>query len=456
MAFLPLTPLIWIGFFNDDFVGLIHYAPQGWQAVIDAFHPDGGFLRPMGIAWGILELEAFGHNAWLFHLVHLVLFGLAAWVAGRLVAHLCGEHVAPWGSALALLYPARVETVAWFAAVFDLLALLIVSFTLLLVVTPRWSQGWGKPAAVGMLCAVGTLAKETAYSLPLIIVVWEFLCVLGPATLLSRICRCGAAFAGTGLAFMFRLYALGGVGGYPGGITIESFLAKLKSLPEAIVRVIFVPVNPNYGTISTLLTAVSVVVTSALLLAVLLSRVAECRRMMLAGLAIVIVGLLPGLIYLNPETLVWSHNRLVTIAGLGVTLMVATAGRIAQRGIRILLILTVLSWTGATLLNVDSWVYAARCREIILDRIEEVTRSVQRHVVYVKGPIDGVKGARLLGGYLIEAVRFSFPDRRIDIDSEYQQQLERRSIRPPCVAEGNRLHIFEFDPVFPRMLPDPG
>lgn len=265
-AVVMLLPLLGVGFLNDDFVGIVELGPRGWAPLLDQFHPtDFDFLRPLGFVLFQTEFSFFGTRAWLFHASHLALFILAAWLAGRLASRLAGHAAAGWTAALALLYPGRTEAVAWIAAMFDLLALLLTSAVLLVATAPGWDRRPMRGVWLVSLCFVAPLAKESAYAIPLVVAAWELLGVLSPAPRTTRVIRCASGLAGAALAFGYRLLALGGIGGYA-GTSIPAATSKALKLPEMVARAVLAPVNPTYGLASHILSALCVAATAAVLL----------------------------------------------------------------------------------------------------------------------------------------------------------------------------------------------
>ena len=446
-AGLPLLPLLGVGFLNDDFVGLVQFAARGWRGVLDSFVPaDFEFLRPLGFLLFRAELSLFGLRPLLFHAVHLALFVLAAWLAGRLALRLAGPEAARWAPALALLYPGRMEAAAWIAAGFDLLALVLSSTALLMAAAPGWDGRHSRGVWLAVLCFVAPLAKETAYVLPVAVVAWEALGVLGSAKPTTRVVRCAAGFVGALLALGFRLVALGGIGGYAAQ-PLAAALPQAKRLPEMLARVVFLPVNPTYGPASRILSVLCVLAVVVLLTGLVGARRRGAAAPVAAGLVLALVGLLPPLPYLDPGTMVWNQSRMVALPGLGVVLAAASvlASTVRRRAMPAGALL-LAAWLGATTLNQRAWLGAARSRDALLGAIEEITRAPGPHWVWVAGPINDYRGAQLLGGRLAEAVRIKLAGRTIHVDSEFLQHLEQRPVGPAAVDAVGRRHALRFDP----------
>jgi hypothetical protein len=447
-AGLVLLPLLSIGFLNDDLAGIVDFGRRGWAGVLEQFHPkDFEFFRPLGFLLFRAELSTFGARPWLFHATHLALFVLAAWLAGRLAARLSGPAAAGWAASLALLYPGRMEVVGWIAGIFDLLALLFASAALLLAAAPGWDRNRTRAAGLAALCFIATLAKESGYVIPAVVLAWELLGVLGPAARATRVLRCAAALAGASCAFGLRLLALGGIGGYAGVPPLASAASKAGKLPEMLARVVLLPVNPTYGVASRILSAFCIAAVVGAVVAFLRGRWRVGTRPVVAGLVLALLGLLPPLPYLNPTDLTWSQSRMLALPGLGVALAAAAAlAHAPRRWSRLAGALLLAVWTATSVLNELPWLGAARCRDTLLAAIEKVTRAPVAQWVWVEGPINDYRGAQLLGGRLAEAVTVAMPNRVIHVDSEFFQELQRRPVGPPSGVPRRAMHILRFEP----------
>lgn len=457
LAALPLLPALGVGFLLDDWIGLAQLTESGWSAVAAQLRPMGGqFLRPLGWALFQLDLGLFGLRPVAFHAVHLGLFVLAAWLTGRLAARLGGDdRVAGTAAALALLYPGRTESYAWLATVFDLLALVFVLALLLFHLRWRAEARPGRLVGLAALAFVAPLAKESAYAALPWILTWELVPGLAePAPRRGRWATGAAVAGGFGLAAVYRLWALGGVGGYA-GTSAGGTASRLGALPETVLRAAFDPVNPRYGLASTVLRVACAVALAAVLVAATAQarRQPEARRLLLAGLGLALAGLLPALPYLEPSAR-WTTSRYFTLFGAGLAIAAAALrGRSRAAGAAIAGL--IVAWTAATALNLRPWIAAAGARDAILRGVGEDTRSAGRHRVWIDGPINEIDGAHLLGGALEAAVQVSFPDREIEAGSAFFQKYQRRPVGPPPDEPGVELHRYRFDPKAGRLEPLP-
>ena len=452
LAALPFAQLLHVGFLNDDYALVVDFAATGWHGVLEQLTTASfQFYRPLAFAFARLELDLFGTTAWAFHAFHLLLWVIAAWLTGRIAGRAI-PAAAPWAAALALLYPGRLETVAWVCAFFDLYALILVAAGLVVLVGTGWDRPWPRVVALAALCFAAPLAKESGYALAPAVVAWELIGLGGAAPLRTRIVRSTAAVLGAGASVALRLAFFGGVGGYQ-GTSLSAAVARLPRFPEAVARVLFIPANASFGTPALVLNVLCALTLIAAIMAVVVARDAHRRRLLLGGLALVILGLAPALIYLDPAALTWSHSRFVSIAGTGVAITAAAGLGGRQRWRTLLGGAVVVAWGATALLNVQAYVQAGRGRDIIVATIERATRGPGPDEVWIAGPILMYRGAQLLGGRVQRAVELALPDRDITVDSEFLQRDQGRPVGPPQPAAGVHVHLFRFDPDGPSLTP---
>ncbi len=211
---LLLLVLVWlpvVGFgyvWDDDALIVANLGLDGWDGVVSAFSgslwdhtPSAAesphFYRPVmrlslvldrWMGWGAAGAHA---HSLLWHLVSVA--GVVA-----LARHLgVSAPVAVWAGALAGLHPVQVEAVAWISARNDLLALAGMVWTLV------WVRSGRGPLWVALGVAWSAASKESAYLLPLLVMV--------AAYGLPRPWRAaGGAWLGLGLVVVGRVLA--GVG----------------------------------------------------------------------------------------------------------------------------------------------------------------------------------------------------------------------------------------------------
>ncbi len=446
----PLLPVMLLGFFNDDYAILDYVESAPGSQLLGYIHKAGfEFFRPAAILLFRAEYLLFGVRAQLFHAVNLGLLLVAAILAAKLLSRLAGRSTYAWAAAASLLYPARFEALAWVAALPDLLALVLLSSALLVLLETREVPSASRLVALGVLGFLTPLAKESGFALPLVALAWEFLGLLPPIPVRARVLRCGAVVSGSLAAAVLRTCVLGGMGGYR-DTSIQAALHSLRGLVGMLVRVILVPVNPTFGLLSRAIAGACLV--SALFLLVAAAR-SRCWRVLAGALSVVLGGLLPPIAYLHRTELAWSHNRLVTITGLGVVLLLLSGLEEASRWRRLAASTLLVAWTAASLINLTAWLQADARRQLIVQTVERVTRAAGRHKVWIAGRIDDYYRGTRLAGHLPEAVRRAMPGRDVVVDSEHLQRYQGRPLVPPCSESGVQVHLFRFDPLTPELSP---
>ena len=444
LAALPLAPVLVLGFFNDDFAFMDYWDATASAGLLAKVHPPGfEFFRPAGLLLQRVQYALFGMRPIWFHATSLVLLLLASALAGAAVALLAGRPAAGWAAAASCLYPARFEAVAWAAAVPDLLALAAVSASLLLLALPPEPLRLRRLVALFTLAFMAPLAKESALALPVVAVAWEALALLPPARPRTRVARIAAVVLGALAAVALRTAVLGGVGGYR-HVSPLAWTRDLWAIPRHLFFVVFDPVNPTFGMASIVLGAACGLAAAAWLV----SAVRQQRwRLLFGGLAATIAGLLPPLAYLDKPSPVLFHNRFLTIAGLGVVVLLSAGYSHSKRCRAALGSLLLAAWGGGMLLNLTAWFEASARRDVIMSTIEQATRESGRHVVWFGGRTEDYYRGTRMAGHLPAAVRRLLPGRAIIIDSEHIQSEEGRPIGPPSSVEGALVHAFRFDPL---------
>ncbi len=240
-------------FLSDDFI-LTNMA-QAFQASSEAgrygamfTHGGGdGFFRPLGY------LSLFWTSPWAgFDAVRWHWVALALHIANALLVYLLAggiglSRTASWlGSALFALHGAHPEAVVWIAGRFDVLA---AAFALAALVAFVWL--WEHPSWVagllsGVAMTLGILCKESAYAVPLMMLVFV---MSRPRESWTRGMRFLAPFFFLAIGlFVYRWALQGGIGGY---VTAEGqpqifFLSPTSMVKALVLRLwalLFFPVD---------------------------------------------------------------------------------------------------------------------------------------------------------------------------------------------------------------------
>jgi hypothetical protein len=155
-------PALTVGLLSDDFP----LADRAYRFALGSFNAYA--FRPLPLAeWGLI-LHAGGGPVAL-HALNVVLHGLNAFLASRLIAPLAASRGAGVvAGSIVLTMPILVEPVVWCSGVFDVQA---TTFMLLAVLASRRYERDGTGTRIGFFCCsiAALLSKETALVLPLLV-----------------------------------------------------------------------------------------------------------------------------------------------------------------------------------------------------------------------------------------------------------------------------------------------
>lgn len=138
----------------------------------------GNYYRPLFLLWLLVNYSLFGLHPFAWHLVSVALHLIATWLVYRFAWRLMQDRLASAIAALIFgLHPAHIESVAWVSGVTDPLMTIFVLGAILAYLRARAekSRGWWTLAVV--LYALGSLAKETAVLLPLVLLAYDWIFV---------------------------------------------------------------------------------------------------------------------------------------------------------------------------------------------------------------------------------------------------------------------------------------
>lgn len=235
LAIAALLPALRLYFLSDDFVLLrqaLDWQPSG---VFASFTQPGGdgFYRPLGYLSLAADAAWAGTSPARWHAAGLALHAVNALLVTALASRWGASAPAAWfAGALFALHGGRPEAAAWIAARFDLLAAFFALASMLL-----FDRGRTRWALLSFCAAV--LSKESAYVVPLILAIyWRQL---------GRPVRHTAPFFVTGATLLaWRLYLLGGIGGYQQGpvqMLSGGAAAALKNIFVRLWTGLYFPIN---------------------------------------------------------------------------------------------------------------------------------------------------------------------------------------------------------------------
>src|SRR5207244_4390497 len=136
--------------------------------------------------------------------------------------------LAPWMAALAAvlfgIHGSRPESAVWLTGYFELVSALFFLASLLLYLNSDGPRSKFRYAAALMCCLAAVWCKESAYILPLVLLVIPR---RAGETWRTRMRAVAPFVAIAGIAFVHRWWALGGLGGYVDPTTGQSSAANI-------------------------------------------------------------------------------------------------------------------------------------------------------------------------------------------------------------------------------------
>ncbi len=203
---------------------------------------------PVTISAFAVQYRLWGENPKLFHLANLLIFFLIGLVMVSLSRALNKDKAGPVGevslicSAVLLLHPVNVESVASISSVKELLFALFGLISIRFFITRGWS---GKSLAL-LFAVLSQLSKGTAVALPLIFFAYEYLC-REEGSLKKALLRTSPFILSASVIFwlQFQVAAASnvvGVQGLSAGARIGGMARTLSMVPWKILF----PVNLSY------------------------------------------------------------------------------------------------------------------------------------------------------------------------------------------------------------------
>lgn len=335
-------------FLSDDFLILKHAQAARDHLASIFFAPGGdGFFRPVGYALFGLSSGWAGIDPGRWHWIGFVLHGLNAFLVFRLAAALGrSRFAAVFAGLLFAVHGTRPEAALWLAGRFDLWAAFFVLLSLLAFLRSFDARAWLYRGASLAAMVLAILSKESAYALPLMIVLlaWQ-----------KRALRSALPFVVAAACLLgWRWTLFSGWGGYPGA-TSPGAVAVVKTLALRLWAILFFPVNWSIEP-GVWLGALAVAYLGALLW-LLQSRIP--RGELIVPLSFVVLAALPPV----QQLLIGfdlQKARLLYLPSVGFCLLLATAAEYAPARWRWWIAGSVLVFQCAALQhNLNSWDLAA-------------------------------------------------------------------------------------------------
>ena len=312
-------PTLWNPFQFDAFTHLFEVRNASLTQMLARFHRERLFFRPVGFLFYWIEARGAGLDLLRWHLTNIALHALNGLVLYLVLFRLGFQRLLSAFGAIAFLTSGvTAEAVAWIDAPFDLLATLFVLLAMLELL--NWTRS-GLPAhlaACSGLVLIACFTKESAFCAPLLAL------ALGLTRSDQQRKRAWIAASSIGACccagFGYRLWALHGIGGYP-GLSGSELLHVPHLLLLRLWGILQFPINWSTG-VSVVLFILYCLSGAALLYTAVLGHAR--RSILAAGLTWAAAAILPAL----PVALISSDlsgARVYYLASAGVAVALASA-----------------------------------------------------------------------------------------------------------------------------------
>jgi hypothetical protein len=410
-------------FISDDF-GLLDVSrmpiPDFMWRVFRYGDGIGTFFRPVtfsSFAWdyAIWDLSPVG-----YHLTNLFLHGCS--IAGLFVMLRqfgVTQHIAAMTVAIFAAMPIQVESVAWMSGRFDVLVTTLSVWTVAAYVWSRSTNRIVGYVIAILLSVVAMCSKETGFVLPLIIVATDIVVFRSFAIWkLSGFLLVGS------LVFVFRMVALGGIGGYQ---DISSPMSVgWKTLEALLIRG---PAQILFGLNWTQPAGILVITATATLAALLLLLIRqttlgkEQRRMILLALFWTFVTMIPAhfLLLIGPGL---SNSRVLCLPSVGIAIvlgqLLGSARSQRFQTFAFIAIATILNI--GVLHNLAAWRWTSQLGDSTLKQIVEMEPTPPTNAQFVFSNLpDTVRGVFFFSAGLNSSLKLVYG--RDDITAIHDSQL---------------------------------
>jgi len=408
---LVWTTMLSAYFISDDF-GLLYMARTPMLSLMWSVfrYGDGAvFYRPLTLMSFSWDHAIWGEWPVGYHVTNLLLH--AASVAGLFV--LLRQLGARWrvsamAAGLFAAMPIQVESVAWMSGRFDVLSTTIILWTTVCYLWARAKNSVAGYFAALVLFVLSMCSKETGFVLPLLLIAIELAVFRArPPWKIVGFLAIG------GVAFVYRLFALGGLGGYKSGGVSSALDLGPKTLEGLLIRA---PAQMLFGLnwtepVGILAITVASVIAAILMLLVLGARLGtEQHSIVQLALIWTFITMIPAhfLLMIGPGL---SNSRVLCLPTVGIAMMLgqllgSLSGRRFQTAV--FAVFAVVLNLGV-LHNLAAWRSTAALAEDTLQHVMRLEPSPPSHsqLVFSNLP-DTVRGVFFFRVGLSESLKMAY------------------------------------------------
>ncbi len=446
VLYLPVTDAPFQG---DDF-RYVHYLffnldalleGKKWDIWLSTFSGFGAwsYFRPMFQLSYLLDYLSWGLNPVGYHLTNLLLHTLTAFLVFILCWQLTRQR---WAAVVAglcfAIMPIHVEAVAWFGARADGLnalcySLSVVSFVLF---RQRGRLIFLALSIIAFGCAL--LAKEVAVSLPLVLLLYDWLYQRGRILAVQALCE-HLLFWGVLAGYLGLRVALWG----QTGISVGTRVAALEwdYLSQAFILALTDPfLSDMTNELRWLLLGLAGI-------GLLIYRF---RRELWLGVGWIGATILPSLLSLDRSV----FDRYVYLPSVGLALLLASV--ISRPGVFkarlsyaigfVMFVTVVGTYAPALYARNEAWARAAQITQLVTQQVRLLHPTVlsDARLIFTNVPVlVGGRGMQAFGGKLHYAMQLSYKNSRLEVHNLSKFPVLTEGLERTYFFEYNRRRIIE-------------
>jgi hypothetical protein len=398
-------------FLGDDYLLLSMARSPKLELLTSVFrHGDGGiFYRPVTFMSYALDHAIWGQWPVGYHVTDLVFHFASVTGLFALLGQLgIQRRVSAITAAIFAAMPIQVEAVAWMSGRFDVLSTAFLLWTIVCYLYARSKNSILAYLLAMVLFVLAMCSKESAFVLPLLLFAIEWIVIRTKPDW-----RIAVVVVLSGLGFLYRLFALGGIGGYyiGGGYSIFDFSLKT---PEGLF--IRGPSQVLFGLNWMQPNGIMVTTVASLMAVLLLMLVTKAAwgsgQGRVIGLALIwtIITMLPAHFLLLIGSGL-TNSRILYLPSVGIAVVLGQLlGALDRRRLQnFLFISLILLLDFGTCHNLAAWRWTARLAERTLQTVRELEPSPAPGTQFVFSSIpDTVRGVFFFRTGLSESLKLVY------------------------------------------------
>ena len=301
---------------NLTFLSDFSNAPQVFlkEAFVDK---SGHFYRPMQTLSYMIDIKlSGGNNAWMYHLVNVLLLGFIACLLYKLLLKFSvSKRLALLSTMVYCAHPLFVSAVSWIPARGDLMLMFFALLSFLSFIEYLQNKHVKYLLVHWLSFSLALFCKETAAFLPFVFIIYYFMFNYEKRIERARLFLVVLYVVSGSFWFWLRSKAIGNYSNPNDLVGMEAFIQSVQVIPESVVS-FFIPLGiTEFPVFSLLKTVVGLLLIVGIIILYTKNK-EKTKREMLFGFAWFILLLLPSLFFKNTQIDYLNHRFFLPMIGL--------------------------------------------------------------------------------------------------------------------------------------------